>query len=59
MILERKWTNISCREELVATPLDEFRESLKENLTVKALPKLVKKKIKGCDFDYNADKYEA
>lgn len=28
---------------------------MKENLLVKALPKLIKKKIKGCDFDYNAD----
>jgi hypothetical protein len=57
--MERKWTNVSCKEEPVLSALEEFRESLKENLLVKALPKLAKKKIKGCDFDYNADRHEA
>ena len=39
--------------------MEQFRDTLKENLYVKVLPKIPKKKIKAWEFDYFSDKAEA
>lgn len=56
-LIDRKPTSLEGQSDL--TSLEAFRETLRETLAVETLPKLVKKKLKGQDFDRLAAQAQA